>query len=117
MDPKKYKKIVSKINKHWEEFVEKNPDFKIPDAFFCIHEGKHYITMNDADSIYYFYSYRGKIFVAARSSCKIIEKDGIDFYYIENYEDLQVVSCRYGINDKREDFIENKIKKYLTQEV
>lgn len=105
------------IKKEWEKFVKKNKEVKIPDAFLCIHQKKIYITMNDESSIFYFYSSRGKIFVAAKRFCKLVKNNGVNYYEIENFEELQVISCRNILDNLREPFIAKKIRRYLINEI
>lgn len=101
----------------WEEFSMENEEVIIPKAFFCRHQGKTYITMDDSKSIFYFYSFRGKIFVAAKRFCKIVKINNITYYDIENYDELQVISCRNQIDDVREPFITKKLKSFLALEI
>lgn len=109
--------LVTKENKNfirekWLEFAEER-DITPPKIYFCLHSDIWYLTISDNTTIYKFLSLDGKgIYAAAKSNCDIIKENGIRIYLIEEFDELQIITCR-SFKDEKGIFAKENIVKNL----
>ena len=114
---KKLEDINKELKNLWKEESLGNKNIISPNIFLCRHNGIWYVTMHDNKSVYYFMSLdMNRICTAVRSNCIIKKYNGISIYYIDKFEELQVISCRKCDNtDENEVFLMKVIIPNVTE--